>query len=75
MRPRRLRTRTLLIGMLLAPADHRPAHLTRVHRAPTALPEATGSASACWPTPKHGPHLLTYRQVERTHRLLVAALD
>ena len=32
VRPRQLRVRTLLAGMCLAAADHRPAHLTRVHR-------------------------------------------
>ncbi len=30
-RPRQLAVRTLLAGMCLAQADHRPAHLTRVH--------------------------------------------
>jgi hypothetical protein len=33
VRPRQLRARTLLAGMCLAAADHRPAHLTRVHQA------------------------------------------
>ena len=31
VRPRQLAVRTLLLGMLLVLADHRPAHLTRVH--------------------------------------------
>ncbi len=40
-RPRRqLTARTLLTGMLLTLADRRPAHLTEVHAALTALPEA-----------------------------------
>ena len=39
VRPRQLRVRTLLAGMCLAQADHRPAHLTRVHQALTALRE------------------------------------
>ncbi len=39
MRPRQLKVRTLLAGMCLAQADHRPAHLTRVHQALTSLPE------------------------------------
>ncbi len=38
VRARQLRVRTLLAGMCLAQADHRPAHLTRVHQALTALP-------------------------------------
>src|SRR5512146_2396868 len=39
VRPRQLRVRTLLAGMCLAQADHRPAHLTRVHQALASLPE------------------------------------
>jgi hypothetical protein len=31
VRDRQLTVRTLLAGMCLAHADHRPAHLTRVH--------------------------------------------
>jgi len=33
VRPRQLAVRTLLLGMMLALADGRPAHLTRVHQA------------------------------------------
>ena len=74
IRPRQLLARTLLIGMLLTLADHRPAHLTRVHQALTSLPETDRirlGVVAGW---KHGPHLLTYRQVERTFHLAVTAL-
>jgi hypothetical protein len=39
VRARQLRVRTLLAGMCLARAGHRPARLTRVHQALTALPE------------------------------------
>ena len=38
VRARQLRVRTLLAGMCLAQADHRPAHLTRVHQALISLP-------------------------------------
>jgi len=38
-RRRQLAVRTLLLGMLLALADGRPAHLTRVHKALASLPE------------------------------------
>jgi len=44
VRHRQLRVRTLLAGMLLSQADHRPAHLTRVRGALTALP-APGSGT------------------------------
>ena len=33
VRRRQLSVRTLLAGMCLAQADHRPAHLSRVHQA------------------------------------------
>jgi len=75
VRPRQLLARTLLIGMLLTLADHRPAHLTRVHQALTALPYADRirlGVIAAWKT---GPHLLTYRQTERTYGLVAGALE
>jgi hypothetical protein len=74
VRPRQLRVRTLLVGMLLAAADHRPAHLRRVHEALTALPEPDQRRLGVIADWKHGPHLLSYRQVERTFSLLVKAL-
>jgi hypothetical protein len=73
-RARQLTARTLLTGMLLALADGRPAHLTRVRQALLALPEADQErlgVLAAW----HGrPHQLTYRQVEYTFRLASRAL-
>jgi hypothetical protein len=65
---------TLLLGMLLVLADHRPAHLTRVQQALTTLPEDDQrrlGVAADW---KHGPHQLTYRQTERTFGLVTGAL-
>jgi hypothetical protein len=41
VRHRQLRVRTLLAGMMLSQADQRPAHLTRVRDALTALPPMT----------------------------------
>src|SRR5207245_3530123 len=52
----------------------RPAHLTRVHRALTVLPEDEQrrlGVTADW---KNGPHLLTYRQTEYTFGLVADAL-
>ena len=46
VRPRQLSVRALLAGMCLTQADGRPAHLTRVHQALTALPEPTSGGSA-----------------------------
>jgi hypothetical protein len=74
VRPRQLSVRTLLAGMCLTQADGRPAHLTRVHHALTSLPpddQARLGVIADW---KHGPHLLTYRQTERTFGLVTDAL-
>ncbi len=74
VRPRQLSVRTLLAGLCLTQADHRPAHLTRVHQALTALPtkdKARLGVIAAW---KNGPHLLTCRQTERTFGLIADVL-
>ena len=74
VRARQLLVRTLLLGMLIVLADHRPAHLTRIHQALTTLPEDDQrrlGVTADW---KHGPHRLTYRQTERTFGLVADAL-
>src|SRR5262249_58255242 len=74
IRVRQLRVRTLLAGMCLTQADGRPAHLTRVHQALTALSEDDPwrlGVIADW---RHGPHLLTYRQTEYTFGLAADAL-
>lgn len=74
VRPRQLRVRTLLAGMLLAAIDGRPAHLTRVHRALICLPEPAKRRLGVIVTWKSGEHPLSYRQVERTFALIVRAL-
>jgi hypothetical protein len=74
VRARQLSVRTLLAGMCLTQADHRPAHLTRVHQALTSLPgddQRRLGVIADW---KHGPHQLTYRQTEYTFGLVAEAL-
>ncbi len=74
VRHRQLRVRTLLAGMMLTQAGHRPAHLTRVRGALTALPaddQARLGVIEDWTV---GPHLLTYRQTERTFGLVADAL-
>ena len=70
VRPRQLRVRTLLAGMCLAQADHRPAHLTRVHQALTALSEDDQRRLGVIADWKNGPHLLTCC---RTLRISVVA--
>jgi hypothetical protein len=74
VRSRQLAVRTLLLGMMLALADGRPAHLTRVRRALTALPEADQRRLGVLADWRNGPHRLTYRQAEYTFGLVTAAL-
>jgi hypothetical protein len=75
VRHRQLRVRTLLAGMLLSQADHRPAHLTRVRDALTALPEPDQVRPGVTEDWKTGPHQLTCRQTERTFGLAARALE
>src|ERR1700747_182707 len=74
VRRRQLTVRTLLAGMCLTQADGRPAHLTRVHQALTALPEDDQRRLGIIADWKRGPHQLTYRQTERTFGLVADAL-
>jgi hypothetical protein len=74
VRHRQLRVRTLLAGMMLTQADCRPAHLTRVRDALIALPEPEQARLGVIEDWKDGPHLLTYRQTERTFGLVAGAL-
>jgi hypothetical protein len=74
VRHRQLRVRTLLAGMMLTQADQRPAHLTRVRGALIALPEPDQVRLGVTEDWKDGPHLLTYRQTERTFGLVAGAL-
>jgi hypothetical protein len=73
-RRRQLTVRTLLLGMLLALADGRPAHLTRVHQALVSLPEGEQRRLGVLADWKGRPHPLTYRQAEYTFSLVTAAL-
>jgi hypothetical protein len=73
-RPRQLSARTLLLGMLLTQTTGRPAHLTGVHRALITLDAADQVRLGVLAEWSRGPHRLTYRQVERTFALMVAAL-
>ena len=75
VRGRQLSVRTLLAGMCLAQADHRPAHLTRVHQALTTLGEDDQRRLGVIADWKHGPHRLTCRQTERTFNLVAMALS
>jgi len=74
VRRRQLTVRTLLAGMCLALADHRAAHLTRVHQALISLPGDDQRRLGVITDWKNGPHLLTYRQTEYTLGLVADAL-
>ncbi len=74
VRHRQLTARTLFLGMGLALADRRPAYLTEVHKALTALTGPDQVRLGVIRDWSSGPHQLTYRQVERTFSLVTAAL-
>jgi hypothetical protein len=74
VRPRQLTVRTLLAGVCLTQADHRPAHLTRVHQALVSLPAGDQRRLGVLADWKYGPHLLTCRQTERTCGLIADAV-
>jgi hypothetical protein len=75
VRHRQLTVRTLILGMMLALADDRPAHLVRVHKALITVPEAGQARLGILEDWKTGPHQLTCRQVERTFNLVADALS
>ena len=75
VRPRQLRVRTLLLGMLLTAVHGRPGHLRRVHHALLDLDAPDQHRLAVIAPWRTGPHPLTYRQVERTFTLVVRALS
>jgi hypothetical protein len=75
VRHRQLPVRTLLTGMMLTLAGDRPAHLTRVHAALTALPGPDQARLGVMQAWRAGPHQLTYRQVEHTFSLVTGALS
>jgi hypothetical protein len=74
VRHRQLRVRTLLAGMMLSQADHRPAHLTRLRDVLVALPGPDQVRLGVLEDWESGPHLLTYRQTEYTFGLVAGAL-
>ena len=60
--------------MQLALTDRRPAYLTEVHAALTSLPRADQERLGVTADWHGGPHRLTYRQIEHTHRIINRAL-
>ncbi|HVA44149.1 MAG TPA: hypothetical protein VNF50_11765 [Acidimicrobiales bacterium] len=74
-RPRQLCVRSLLVGILLALGDDRPAQLVRVHEALVGLGPSDQARLGVVVAVKNGRHLLTYRQVERTFNTWIKAMD
>jgi hypothetical protein len=69
VRPRQLKVRTLLIGMVLAMLAGRDALLTNVLAALLELPEADRRRLGVIARWNDGEHQLSYRQLEYTYRL------
>jgi hypothetical protein len=72
-RPRQLSLRTLLLGLILSFADGRHGQLRRAHQALVSLPHKDKvrlGVVAMW---RNGPHTLTYRQFERTFKVMTKA--
>ncbi len=74
VRPRRLSVRTLIIAILIALADHCPAHLTRFYEALVNLSEPDKWRLGVISDWHAVPHQLTYRQAGYTFGLLVNGL-
>jgi len=74
VRHRQLSARSFLVGALLAQADGRPAHLTRLHGALLALPGADQARLGVVEDWGRGPHALTYRQAWWTSSLVLSVL-
>ncbi len=74
VRPRQLSVRTLVLGIVVALGDGRPAHLTRVHAALVSLAPSDRRRLGVVVEWKCGPHVLTYRQIERTFSLVTRVL-
>jgi hypothetical protein len=73
-RPRQLSVRTMLLGLLLTLGDGRCGQLTRVHRALVSLPALDKVRLGVTTRWRNGWHELTYRQVERTFKLMTKVL-
>jgi hypothetical protein len=61
--------------MLLVAVDHRPAHLAGVHQSLLALGAHEHQRLGIIAHWRGGPHLLSYRQTERTFGLVITALS
>jgi hypothetical protein len=74
-RPRQLPVRTLLVGIVLTLADHRPALLSRVHAAHVGLSHLDKVRLGVIVVRRGRSHELTYRQVEYAFSVMVGIMD
>jgi hypothetical protein len=74
-RRRQLSVRTLFLGMQLTQDAGQPGFLTEIHAALISLPPADQERLGVVRPREHGPHRLTYRQVEHTFGLITTALS
>ena len=73
-RPRQLPVRTVLLGLLLALNDERPAHLTRAYGALVALSKSDQLRLSVLSVRATRCHRATYRQLERTFSVMMRAI-
>jgi hypothetical protein len=73
-RPRQLPVRTVLVGILLALTDERPAHLSRAHSALVALSRQDQLRLSVLAVRHNRYHRATYRQMERTFSVMIGAI-
>jgi hypothetical protein len=74
-RPRRLSCETVLVGIMLALQDQRPAHLTAAYRALVSLGVTDRiSLGVSWHE-ETGISTITYRQFADTHQVMVRSVD
>lgn len=74
VRPRQLKVRTLIAGMLLAMLSGREAFLRNAHKTLLELPSQDQRRLGVIAQWKHEQHTLTYRQLEYTFGLVTGAL-
>lgn len=75
VRRRQLRTRTLLVAIILTMLDGRDALLTQVRRTLLALSEADRQRLGVTVQWRAAAHTLSYRQIEYTYRLICTRLS
>ena len=74
-RPRRLSAEAVLVGIMLAISDHRPAHLTAAYRCLISLGVRDRiSMGVSWHD-TGGIRTITYRQFADTHQVMLRAVD